>query len=111
MIIQILVICLVSIGLLFFLGGTLGILRMPDAYTRMHAAGKLDTLGALNILLGLALWQCRHGFDVEHLLVSAKIMLIFGFVSFASPTATHAGIRVGIPPWFKGDYFVEGKRS
>ncbi|MFO7596850.1 MAG: monovalent cation/H(+) antiporter subunit G [Desulfocurvibacter africanus] len=106
MIIDIVVITLVLSALVLFTAGTLGILRLPDAYTRMHAAGKLDTLGSICLLFGLALWQGRH-FDLAHLIVAAKILLILVFVSFASPTATHymvdAGMRAGIIPWRKGD--------
>ncbi len=106
MIIDIVVITFVILGLVLFVAGTLGILRLPDAYTRLHAAGKLDTLGSICLLFGLALWQARH-FDLAHLIVAAKILLIIVFVSFASPTATHtmveAGMRAGILPWRKGD--------
>lgn len=106
MLINIVVVCLVAIGLVLFSAGTLGLLRMPDAYTRMHAAGKLDTLGSLTMLLGLAIWSLRP-LDVPHLLVAAKILLIVVFVSLASPTATHdmvdAGMRAGILPWLKGE--------
>ena len=43
---------LISIGLLFFLGTAVGLLRFPDFYSRMHAAGKGDTLSTVLILLG-----------------------------------------------------------
>lgn len=106
MILNITVIIFVVLGLVLFSAGTLGILRLPDAYTRMHAAGKLDTLGSLCLLLGLAIWS-GQGLDLPHLLVAAKILLILVFISIASPTATHsmvdAGMRAGIMPWRKGD--------
>jgi monovalent cation/proton antiporter MnhG/PhaG subunit len=50
-----LAIVLIFTGLLFDFGGTIGILRLPDVYTRLHMAGKLDTLGSMCLLLGLAL--------------------------------------------------------
>lgn len=106
MILNIVVMSLVVAGLVLYAAGTLGILRLPDAYTRMHAAGKLDTLGSLCLLMGLAIWSGQD-LDLPHLLVAAKILLILVFVSFASPTATHdmvdAGMRAGITPWHKGD--------
>lgn len=93
-------------GLFFFTGGAVGILRMPDFYSRLHPAGKLDTLGSLLALLGLALYNLHH-FSVGTLLTSAKILLILVFVFLASPTATHAivdaGVRAGLAPWQKGD--------
>ena len=43
-------------GLFFFLGASVGILRFPGFYTRMHAAGKADTLSSILILLGCAIY-------------------------------------------------------
>ncbi len=93
-------------GLLFFFGGAVGILRFPDFYSRLHPAGKLDTLGSLAMLLGLALFNLEH-FTLANLLTSLKIMLIVVFVFLASPTATHAivdaGLRAGLEPWTRED--------
>ena len=73
-------------GLFFFFTGTVGLLRFPDVYTRLHAAGKCDTLGAQLILLGLAL---VNGWNIE----SVKLIMIIAFLMLANPTATHAMIR------------------
>jgi multicomponent Na+:H+ antiporter subunit G len=93
-------------GLFFFTGGAVGILRFPDFYSRLHPAGKLDTLGLLLCLIGLALFNLHH-FSLGAVLTSLKIILIVVFVFLASPTATHAivdaGIRAGLTPWTKGD--------
>ena len=100
---EVLAVVFISVGLLFDFGGTIGILRLPDVYTRLHMAGKLDTLGSLSLLLGLSFITMSHG----ELLTSGKILLILLFVFIANPTATHsmveAGIRVGLKPWQKGD--------
>lgn len=91
------------ITILFMLGGfflfftaTLGLLRLPDFFTRLHATGKGDTLAALWSLIGLAVY---HGFS----LTSAKIVFIAVFMFLAQPTATHAisraGFRCGVRPW------------
>ena len=77
------VVLLVSAGTFFLLMGAIGLLRLPDFYARMHAAGKCDTLGSLLILSGLAIHQ---GVD----LASAKLVLIAIFIFVTSPTATHA---------------------
>ncbi len=73
-------------------------LRLPDFYTRVHAAGKCDTLGMLLSLIGLMIYQ---GFN----LVSLKILIIWAFILLANPTATHALSRaawkVGLKPWMK----------
>ena len=74
---------LVFAGALFCLIGAIGVLRFPDVYSRMHAAGITDTLGALLVLLGLLLLA---GFS----LAAAKIVFILAFLWMTSPTATHA---------------------
>ena len=85
-------------GLFFFFAGTVGLLRFPDVYTRMHATGKCDTLGAQLMLIGIAI---SSGWN----LTSVKIILIFAFLMLANPTATHAIIRAainsGVIPWTK----------
>jgi len=89
---------LVIIGVFLFASGTLGLIRLPDFYCRMHATGKCDTLGALLTLMGLALY---NGFN----LVSLKIIFIVIFIFVANPTATHAIGRAalvnGVKPWIK----------
>ncbi len=91
-------------GLIFFTGGTLGILRFPDFYSRLHPAGKLDTLGLLLVMAGMALYIIRT-LALGDLLTGAKIILTVAFVFITSPTATHAiidaGRRAGLEPWTK----------
>ena len=93
---------LVLLGIFFLTMDTLGILRFPDFFTRMHAAGKCDTLGSLLVLLGLAF---LNGFDVHHLQGSLKIVFIAVFIFLTSPTATHAIARAAfknkMPMWTK----------
>lgn len=74
---------LVLVGAGFGVIGAIGVLRFPDLFTRMHAAGVTDTLCALLILAGLAL---KAGFT----LALAKLFLILVFLWFTTPTATHA---------------------
>lgn len=81
-------ICLV-VGGVFCCIGALGLLRMPDFYTRMHAASVIDTLGAGLILLGLCL---QAGWT----LVTVKLLMIGLLIFFASPTATHALARAAM---------------
>lgn len=104
--IDILVIALISLGIIFFFGATIGIIRFPDFYTRMHAAGKGDTLSTLLILLGFAIFNLHH-FSWLNLLVSLKIVFISVFIFVTSPTTTHAimdaGFEAGIKPWQKED--------
>lgn len=104
--INVLTIILITGGLFFFLVTTIGVLRFPDFYSRMHAAGKGDTLSSLLILLGLALFNLHH-LTADNVLVSIKIGLILVFIFLASPTATHAIIDAGyesaIKPWTNDD--------
>ena len=85
---------LVSGGAFCIIGG-LGLLRLPDVYARMHAAGITDTLGAGLILAGL---MVQGGFS----LVTAKLILILVFLLFTSPTSTYAlanaAYRRGLAP-------------
>ena len=74
---------LMGAGSVFILIGALGLVRLPDFYTRMHAAGVTDTLGAELLLLGMML---QAGFS----LVTLKLVLISLFIFFTSPTSTHA---------------------
>ncbi len=74
--------CLVGGGL-FLIAGAIGILRFPDFYSRLHALGVCDTMGAGLILLGLM-------FQGGLTLVTVKLMLILYFVIFTGPTAIHA---------------------
>ena len=74
---------LLAAGSVFILIGTLGLIRLPDFYTRLHAAGITDTLGAELILIAMML---QAGFS----LITVKLIMISLFIFFTSPTATHA---------------------
>lgn len=87
-------------GALLLVSGTIGFLRLPDFFTRMHAISKNDTLGALLSVVGLA-------FLADDLLVALKLVLIALFMFIANPTATHAlaraAVLVGMKPWTRKD--------
>lgn len=106
---NVIVIILLAAGFLFFIATTVGILRFPDFYSRMHAAGKGDISSSLLMLIGLALYNF-HYLSINEILVSLKIILIAVFIFLASPTATHAilaaGFESGVKPWTK-----EGNRE
>ena len=63
--------------------GLIGVYRMPDFYTRLHAASIIDTLGTMLILFGLIIY---HGLT----LISLKLLLILVFILITTPTAAHA---------------------
>jgi multicomponent Na+:H+ antiporter subunit G len=81
----------------FFHGvAALGVIRMPDFYTRMHAVSKAETLGMLFTLAALVV---SAGLS----LVTVKLVFLAIFLFLANPTSTHAigraALRVGLPPW------------
>ncbi len=87
-------ICLLAGSALGIVGG-IGIHRFPDFYSRLHAAGITDTLCAMLILLGLGL---QAGWSIA----AFKLALIFVFLFFTSPTASHAlanaALHTGLRP-------------
>ena len=76
-------------GSIFCIIGGIGLNRFPDFYTRMHASGITDTMGAGLVLLGLIFYSCI-GWHTESLLNIPKLFLILFFLYLTSATATHA---------------------
>jgi multicomponent Na+:H+ antiporter subunit G len=80
---------LILVGGGFCLVGAVGLLRMPDFYTRVHAASVTDNVGSFAILLGLAL---QAGLT----LVTVKLLFIAALIFFTSPAATHALVKAAL---------------
>ena len=76
-------------GGFFSIVGAIGMLRMPDVFTRMHAASVTETLGAALILIGLML---QAGLS----LISVKLLILGVLIFIAGPTATHAIAHVAM---------------
>jgi len=97
---EILSIIFISSGAFFMFVGSLGLIRLPDFYSRTHATGKVDTLAIILVILGLVIYE---GFSVN----SAKLIIIITFVALTNPTATNAlaraAYRFRLRPWFKKD--------
>ncbi len=87
-------------GALFVLSGGVGLLRFPDFYTRIHAAGVTESAGSGLIILGLLLRAETWG-------TSVRLLIIVLFIALTSPTAAHvlanAARRDGVPVWQEGD--------
>jgi multicomponent Na+:H+ antiporter subunit G len=83
-------------GAFFLLVSTVGLLRLPDFFSRTHAVGKSETLGGFLVLLGLAV---HAGLTLE----SLKLFLIVIFIAVTNPAGVHtvarAALRAGIRPW------------
>ncbi|MBS3944261.1 MAG: monovalent cation/H(+) antiporter subunit G [Melioribacter sp.] len=95
---DILTILFLLLGSFFMLIGSIGVIRLPDFFTRSHATSKSDTLGIMLIVVGLI---CYEGLELN----SLKLMIIFVFIALANPVGSHAlaraAFKFGIKPWFK----------
>ncbi len=78
---------LLLIGCVFVVTGAVGMIRMPDLYTRLHAASVTDTGGAIFISLALIL---QSVFVFGSAMAAIKVLLIMFFTLFTAPTASHA---------------------
>jgi len=89
---------LLIVGAFFFFSGTVGLLRFPDVYSRLHALAKADNLGLGCVLLALAL-------QTESIAAALKLLLIWPLVLAASAGVGFAIARrahtLGIAPWRK----------
>jgi multicomponent Na+:H+ antiporter subunit G len=87
---------LMGLGLFFTFVAAVGLIRMPDVYTRAHATSKADTLGTFLTLAGVAV-AFQSGVP------RIKLVLLAVFLLITNPTATHAITRAaydqGIEPW------------
>ena len=90
----------IAAGIVALITGSLGLIRLPDLFSRTHAVGMMDTAGVGFIILGLII---HEGFT----LVSVKLALVGIFLFFTSPIATHAvaqvAYRAGLKPVLEED--------
>ena len=86
-------------GSIFSIIGGVGLLRLPDFFSRLHGAGITDTMGAGLILVGLM-------FEAGISLATVKLIMILFFLWITSPTSAHAlakaALTHGLSPWVKG---------
>lgn len=73
---------LIALGCVYFLAGTVGLLRFPDVYSRLHALTKADNLGLALVLIGA-------GIIAADWAVTAKLLLIWVLIAVASATGGH----------------------
>ncbi len=87
---------LTLVGAIFFFAGTLGLLRFPDVFTRLHALTKSDNVGLGLMTAGLAL-------EAESFAAALKLLMIWLLALLASATTCHliarTALRGGIRPW------------
>ncbi len=112
LVINIIVILLVLIGAFITLSATIGIIRFPDIYTRLHAATKASTLGVSSILIAAFLYLY-----VKEDIVSGKLLLGILFIMITAPVSAHmigrAAHNSGIKPLTKNrtDAYEEAMRK
>ena len=94
------------LGLVFFLGTAVGMVRFPDFYTRMHAAGKGDTLSTMLMLTGFGL-VIMEDFSITSWLLLVKILGIVLFIFLTTPTSSHALMRAA----FEDDEMPLGEKD
>lgn len=91
---------LIVVGLFFLFVAAVGVLRLPDVFTRSHAVSLTDSLGALFLLGGLALYQ---GFSTNLI----KIFIVLILLYLLNPVIAHAtvrsALRCGLKPWTRDD--------
>jgi multicomponent Na+:H+ antiporter subunit G len=95
---------LLAAGGVFCVVGGIGLIRMPDFYTRVHAASVTDTLGAGLMLAGLVV---QAGLT----LISAKLAILLLLIFFTSPSATHALARAALTRGIRPLLHEEGEAS
>ena len=76
-------------GVFFIVTGAIGVVRMPDVYCRLHAAGMTDTMGAGLLLLGMC-------FQAGLTLITVRLLLVWAFLLVTSPVGTHALARAAL---------------
>jgi len=93
---EFLTVFLILAGAGFFLAGTVGLLRFPDVYTRLHALTKADNVGLGLVVAGLVL-------QAESWAAMGKLLLVWLLVLLASASVAHlvarTALRKGIRPW------------
>ncbi|TFB24883.1 Na+/H+ antiporter subunit G [Filobacillus milosensis] len=96
--IEIIISLLLLLGTFFVISGSIGILRFPDIYTRLHAATKAATLGVAGVLLGAFVFLY-----VENGIISGKLILGIIFILITAPVTGHmisrAAHQTGVRLW------------
>ena len=94
------------LGSFFAVMGGVGIIRMPEFYSRMHGAGITDTMGAAMIVLGLVLQSFQDGPS----LVPVKLLMILFFLLVTSPSSCHALARSALVHGLQPELDVNPRR-
>lgn len=94
---------LIIAGVFFTFVGSLGVVRLPDFYSRTHAASKTDTLGILLVIAGLIVFEGAT-------LNSIKLGFILLFIALANPIGSHALARAALKSGLQPLLFARGEK-
>ena len=94
----------IVLGILFILMGSIGIIRLPDFYSRSHAASKSDTLGIMFVIGGLMIYE---GFTQS----SLKLLFIILFIWLSNPIGSHALARAALKKGLKPYLFNRSSKT
>ncbi len=96
-----------ALGSFFYVVGALGLFRMPDVFTRMHATSVSDTLGVGFLITGMAI-------DAGWSLNTARLLIILAILFYSGPIATHAlaqaALHAGVKPNLSDDRLKQTRR-
>lgn len=80
---------MIAVGLFFLVVAAVGMVRLPDVYTRSHAVSLTDALGAFFVLMGLATY---HGFSTN----TFRILVVLALLILVNPVISHATVRAAL---------------
>lgn len=80
---------MIALGLFFLVVAAVGMVRLPDVYTRSHAVSLTDAMGAFFLLTGLAIY---HGFSTNTL----RILVVLALLYLVNPVISHATVRAAL---------------
>jgi multicomponent Na+:H+ antiporter subunit G len=95
---EILSIIFILAGLFFLIVAAIGVIRLPDVFSRSHAVSLTDSLGAFLILVGIALHEGLSKNTLKIVVVMALLYLLNPIISHAT---IRAALRSGVKPWKK----------
>jgi multicomponent Na+:H+ antiporter subunit G len=95
---EILSIIFIVAGLFFLIVAAIGVIRLPDVFSRSHAVSLTDSLGAFLILVGIAL---HEGLNTNTLKIVVVVALLYLLNPIISHATIRAALRAGVKPWKK----------
>ncbi len=87
---------LILAGLFFLIVAAIGVVRLPDVFTRSHAVSLTDSLGAFLLLTGIAIYE---GLSMKVLKILAVLALLYLQNPVISHATLRAAVRSGLKPW------------